>query len=192
VILEGIVTTVSPEGVLNVAPMGPMVDDDAPAWPTQLVFRPFATSTTHANLLATGVGVFHVTDDALLLARSAVEEISPPTLDAVAITGRRLADCCRFFEFRIVEQDTSKDRPWLVGRVIHAGRIREFFGFNRAKHAVLEAAILATRIHLMERASLMAELDRLAIVVEKTAGHAEREAYQRLVEFIHLRVGVGG
>ena len=67
-ILEGIVTTLGPEGLLNVAPMGPQVDDAM----RRFVLRPYRTSTTYRNLKARGEGVLHVTDDVLLLARSAV------------------------------------------------------------------------------------------------------------------------
>ena len=35
---------------------------------------------------------------------------------------------------------------------------REFFGFNRAKHAVLEAAILATRVELLPADEILSEL----------------------------------
>ena len=68
VILEGIVTTLSPDGTLNVAPMGPQVEpDDAPV-------RPPAVPDLDdlPNLKARGEGVLHVTDDVLLLARTAI------------------------------------------------------------------------------------------------------------------------
>ncbi len=67
-ILEGVVTTRDPHGRLNVAPMGPIVDAEM----RELRLRPFQTSTTFRNLKTTGCGVFHVTDDVLLIARAAV------------------------------------------------------------------------------------------------------------------------
>src|SRR3954453_15266105 len=66
-ILEGIVTTLSAAGVLNVAPMGPRVQ----AGPIEhFLLRPFRTAQTYRNLKAHGEGVLHVTDDVLLLARA--------------------------------------------------------------------------------------------------------------------------
>ena len=69
-ILEGILTTLSPEGLLNIAPMGPEIGPD----PSMKTFelRPYRSSTTYQNLKARGEGVFHVTDDVLLLAQTAI------------------------------------------------------------------------------------------------------------------------
>ena len=61
---------------------------------------------------------------------------------------------------------------------------REFIGFNRARHAVLEAAIYATRLHLLPRETIEGEFERLQVIVDKTAGDAEREAMSLLTEFI--------
>jgi hypothetical protein len=54
------------------------------------------------------------------------------------------------------------------------------FGFNRAKHAVLEAAILATRTHLIPPAEIEKEFERLRVIVNKTAGPQETEAFALL------------
>ena len=68
-ILEGIVTTLNPDGSLNVAPMGPRVENRSF---DRFVLRPYRSSTTYRNLKALGEGVLHVTDDVLLLARAAI------------------------------------------------------------------------------------------------------------------------
>ncbi len=147
-ILEGIVTTRDNTGAVHVAPMGPIVDASL----TTLRLRPFKTSQTYKNLQRAPVGVFHVVDDVLLLARSAVGLLAkaPPTFPAEKISGEVLADCCRWYEFEIREFDDAQERAQLLAQVVQAGRVRDFFGFNRAKHAVLEAAILATRVHLID------------------------------------------
>ena len=72
-ILEGIVTTISPSGAVNIAPMGPRVNADV----TSFVLRPYKTATTYHNLKFRGEGVFHVTDDVLLLAQAAVSRLDP-------------------------------------------------------------------------------------------------------------------
>ena len=71
-----------------------------------------------------------------------------------------------------------------LARVVHSGRLRDFFGFNRAKHAVVEAAILATRIHLLPRDEILAEFARLKTPVEKTAGPQEIEAFALLERYV--------
>src|SRR5258708_4859695 len=118
-ILEGIVTSLDRHDELNVAPMGPIVDETL----TALVLRPFRTSRTYQNLTSRPCGVFHV---------------------------------------------------------VHFGRLRDFFGFNRGKHAVLEGAILATRVHLIDRQKLVDEFARLRVIVQKTAGPREHEAFALL------------
>ena len=173
-ILEGVITTRHADGRPHLAPMGPRVDADI----TTLVIRPFHTSTTGQNLLRDRQGVFHLTDDVRLIARAAVGglEAMPAFMPAVAVDGFVLADCCRWFEFRITDVDTSAERMTLTADVIHAGRGREFVGFNRARHAVVEAAVLATRFHLLPLGEVAAEFAKLRVIVDKTGGPAEDEA----------------
>jgi len=181
-ILEGIVTTRDRNGAIHVAPMGPIVDPSV----SKLRLRPFKTSQTYANLKRTPFGVFHVIDDVLLLARSAVGLLAqtPPTFPAAKIPGDVLADCCRWYEFEVREFDDSSERSEMVAQVVHSGRVRDFFGFNRAKHAVLDAAILATRLHLIPRAEILSEFDRLKPAVLKTGGPAEIEAFALLEGYV--------
>ncbi|WP_166821812.1 DUF447 domain-containing protein [Thalassoroseus pseudoceratinae] len=185
-ILEGIVTTRNANGTVNVAPMGPIV---SPTMQT-LRLRPFQTSTTYQNLKRGGEGVFHVTDDVLLITRAALGllEQTPPTFAAETIAGEVLADACRWYEFRVSSLDDSQDRTEIDASVIHTGRLRDFLGFNRAKHAVIEAAILATRIHLLDANDLQRQIEALRSPVEKTAGSAEREAFALVESFISERL----
>lgn len=181
-ILEGVVTSQNPAGVLNVAPMGPIVD----AGMQQIVLRPFQTSTTFRNLTQHPFAVLHVVDDVLLLARAAIGRLTevPPTFPALSIPGRVLASSCRWYELRILSIDDSRDRSRIEAAVEHVGRLRDSFGFNRAKHAVLEAAIIATRIHLLPADRIRDEFDRLRSPVEKTAGPDERAAFALLDDFL--------
>jgi hypothetical protein len=180
-ILEGIVTTLSPASALNIAPMGPEVDPSLSM--ARFVLRPFRTSTTYHNLKACGEGVFHVTDDVLLLAQTAVSAAPfpvPPTRTAEVVTGRILVDACRYYEFRVVELDDRGERTSILVESVAHGRLRDFFGFNRAKHAVVEAAILATRTALLPLDLMLVEFRRLAVLVDKTGGPRERAAFTLL------------
>jgi hypothetical protein len=181
-ILEGIVTTRDSTRAVHVAPMGPIVDRTL----TKLRLRPFKTSQTYQNLKRTPCGVFHVVDDVLLLARSAIGLLTeaPTTFPAEKISGAVLADCCRWYEFEVHEFDDSIERAELLAQIVHSGRVRDFFGFNRAKHAVLEAAILATRVHLIRRAEILADFGRLKPAVAKTGGAAEVEAFALLERYV--------
>lgn len=184
-ILEGIVTTQNADGTTNVAPMGPIVDEGI----TRLTLRPFRTSTTYANLKRTGCGVLHVTDDVLLLAQGAIGRIAeaPAMFAATQVDGMVLADACRWYEFRVTSLDDATERTVIEAAVVHTGRLRDFFGFNRAKHAVLEAAILATRLHLLPIDDVRRQLAELRIPMEKTAGPREREAFELIERYVEER-----
>src|SRR5207244_1297830 len=100
------------------------------------------------NLRYRGEGVFHVTDDVLMLALAAIGPIEPlpPMTHALEVEGYVITGCCRFYEFRVASFDDSGERVRIETEVVNSGRFRDMFGFNRAKHAVVEAAILATRV----------------------------------------------
>ncbi len=181
-ILEGLVTTISPEGALNLAPMGAQID----AAMERLLLRPFHTSQTYRNLKAHGEGVFHVTDDVWLLARAALGEVEPPppVMPAARILGFVLTDACRYYEFALAALDDGQDRATMEVEVRHSGWQRDFIGFNRAKHAVLEGAILATRTHFLPLADIQAEFGKLGAIVAKTGGPEEQEAWDFLQRYM--------
>ena len=180
-ILEGLVTTLNDTGAVNIAPMGPIVDREI----TRLTLRPFKTSTTYSNLKYSGFGVLHVTDDVELLARAAIDQIefAPRTTPARAGPGVILLDACRWYAFRVVDLNDREDRTQIECEVVDHGRQRDFFGFNRAKHAVLEAAILVTRIGILPADQIRDDFQRLAVIIEKTAGEEERRAWELLQHF---------
>ncbi len=182
-IVEGVVTSQNSDGVLNVAPMGPIVEGDF----FSLILRPFQSSTTCENLTTTHCGVFHVVDSVELLARSAVGQLTevPQTRPATSVDGRILLDCCRWFEFRVTDCDLSAARTVMQTEILARGEVRPFLGFNRARHAVLEAAILATRVHLLSESDISAQLTVLNSAVEKTGGLAESDAFAMLVNYIN-------
>jgi hypothetical protein len=182
VILEGLVTTLGPDGALNVAPMGPRFEEERSRF---IVLRPFKTSTTFRNLKASGEGVLHVTDDVLLLARAAIGPVPDvQTRAAEIVNGRILLTSARYYEFRVVELDETGDRASALVETVASGRLRDLFGLNRAKHAVVEAAILATRVSLIPIEEIIAAFDQLRPLVEKTGGPEELEAFSLLSDHV--------
>lgn len=177
-IIEGICTTTSPDGTVNIAPMGPVVDPQL----STFLFRPFQTSTTFANLQATGCGVFHVTDDVFQLVQAALGEWreQPPLQPAQHVAGRVLSGACRAYEFEVIAIDDSRDRAEIRTRLLHVEWLRDFWGWNRAQHAIIETTILATRLHLVPEETVRAQLEQCAIIVDKTAGPNEQAAFELL------------
>jgi uncharacterized protein len=182
VILEGIVTTLDEDGSVHVAPMGAEVADGF----DRLVLRPFQTARTFRNLKRTGQGVLHVTDDVELIALAAVGQLveAPPHRPAPVIQGAILEETCRWYAFQADAIDDRAARAVIPCRVVAAGRLRDFFGFNRAKHAIVEAAVLATRLSLLSRELVDTEMQRLAPLIDKTGGPAERRAFAVLRQFV--------
>ncbi len=185
-ILEGIVTTLNDDATLNIAPMGPRVDPATNLAKFEL--RPYRSSTTYHNLKARGEGVFHVTDDVLVLAQTAIGVAvspAPETRPADVVAGRILVDACRYYEFRVAELDDREERTTIVAETAAQGSLRDFFGFNRARHAVLEAAILATRTEFLPLDEMLADFRKLAVLVDKTGGPRERAAFTLLHRHVH-------
>jgi hypothetical protein len=185
VILEGVMTTINADGTVNISPMGPRVDESL----EKFVFRPYRTSTTYSNLKRTGHGIFHVTDDVELLAQSAVGTPDPlPAMDRFAeappasdpIEGYVLTGACRWYAMRVRALDDRQERTEIMCDVTAWGRLRDFIGFNRAKHAVVEAAILATRTKFLPADDVLGQFDKLRVMVEKTGGPAEHRAFDFL------------
>ena len=137
-----------------------------------------AIPTVFAMLMQSSV---NVVDDVRIFARAAISNPHYPTVPTGVVRGVRLQDCCSWRELDVREIDSTPPRSRIDAVVVHRNVVREFIGFNRARHAVLEAAIYATRLHLLPREFITSEFERLQVIVDKTAGPAEQEALDRPV-----------
>jgi hypothetical protein len=170
VIVETIVTTVAADGTVNCAPMGVEWGDET------IILKPFIETATYRNVMATRAAVVNLTDDVRVFARAAISNPQYQTGPATVVRGGVLADCCSWREIEVQAIDSTPPRSRIETRVVHHGVRREFLGFNRARHAVLEAAIYATRLQLLPRTFIDSEMARLQVIVDKTAGPQEIEA----------------
>lgn len=177
-IIEGLLTSTAEDGQPRIAPIGPVVDADLKHW----VLRPFTSSGTFARLRKNPVCVFHVVDDVLPLVRAVLRIEQTLTFTQVASGGWVYGDACHWFQLRVVEWDLENARTEAKAVVEAEGVLRPFWGWNRAKHAVLEATILTTRLHLLEPEFVAAEFQRLESAVQKTAGERETSAWKLLLE----------
>jgi hypothetical protein len=186
-IVEGLVITAGEDGSPHLAPMGPLVDRGLQSF----TLRPFCSSTTFANLQRIGVAVFHITDDVELLARAAIGrvEMAPAFLPIDVPPHYALADCCRWFALRVTKSIIDPPRATFHCEVVQSQTVRDWFGFNRAKHAIVEAAILATRIGILPDDEIRNEFTTLAIPVQKTAGIQEKRAWSVLRDYLEEQIG---
>jgi uncharacterized protein len=183
VIVETVVTTINPDGSVNCGAMGVEWGEE------RIVIKPYRGTRTLRNLQATGAAVINLTDDILLFSQAALGDPHPPTHPAAGVEGAVLDDACSWREVRVEALDDSGEPARVTTVVVGRGTGREFLGLNRARHAVLEASILASRARLLPADDIRAELRRLQPLIDKTAGPREREAMAYVTR--HLRAAVG-
>jgi Uncharacterized conserved protein len=181
-IIETIVTSADTDGKVNFAPMGV-------EWGEELiVIKPFLDTTTFRNLRDSGAAVVNITDDVLIFARAALSEPIFPAHPAERVQGVVLDAACSWREVEVVSVDATPPRSRIETRVVYRGSQRDFIGFNRARSAVLEATILATRTHMLPAKQIRADLDRLQVIVDKTAGEREHEAMDFVTGYVREKL----
>ena len=182
-ILETVVTTLSPAGELHLVPFG-LIGEDGDFW-----LAPFRPSPTITNLDASPYFAASSPRDVRVIAGAVTGRRDWPTVACEKIPGRRLADSFGHAEFEVAAVEDDPARPRYRGRVLHRAAHAPFIGYNRAQGAVLEAAILSTRLHMLEPAKVLTEMAYLAIAVAKTAGPREREAWGWIEDKVAAAVG---
>jgi len=173
-IRETIVTTASRDGRVHVAPLG--IIEDGAGW----IIAPFSPSTTLDNLRAVPFAVASHTGDVRVFAGCLTGRHDWPTVRSEHVPVPRLADALAHEELAVSRVSEDAQRPRFHCRVVHRAQHGAFAGFNRAQAAVIEGAILVSRLHMLPREKIEREMAALAIVVDKTAGEAEREAWSWL------------
>jgi uncharacterized protein len=171
VIYETVVTSVSPDGVPHLAPMGVRYQQG------DVILMPFRPSTTHDNIVASGLAVLNIVVDTRVFAGCVTGRRDWPMRPAEHISGMRLQAALSHVELRLADRSDDMQRPRLRMARVHEVQHAPFVGFNRAQAAVLEAAILVSRLHLLPADKVSDELRYLQIAIDKTAGAAELEAW---------------
>lgn len=177
-IRETIVTTVSAENNVHIAPMGVTIEGDLH------IIAPFRPSTTLENLRANPVAVVNYTDDVRVFAGCLTGRRNWPTRPATQVAGAVLEQSLAHAELKVTRVEEDDVRPRFHCVVVHAETHAPFRGFNRAQAAVVEAAILVSRLHMLPFEKVKREIANLEIAIGKTAGPAETEAWGWLMERI--------
>jgi uncharacterized protein len=181
-IFETIITSVDVAGRPHVTPFG--VRHEGEGDDTHIIISPYKPSTSLNNILATKCAVLNLTDDVRVFAGALTKRQAWQLVDANQVKGFRLADCLAHVELALVEVRDDATRPALVMRKVAEFNHKPFTGFNRAQSAVIELAVLVSRLHLLPRAKIDTELAYLQIAIDKTAGAREMEAWTWLIEKI--------
>jgi uncharacterized protein len=194
-VIEGILTTENVDGSMHVSPIGPHVDLELSSW----TLKPFQSSKTFLNLREHARAVFHVVDDPLLMAAAVLGLCNPSELSAESahrlsyeqiseLVAARFDDeigwvldlSCRSFGLSVTHWDVSEPRAIANCVLVRQEEHRAFWGWNRARHSILELAIIASRKHMLAPSEIAGELIRHKIIVEKTAGARENAAWELL------------
>ncbi|MGB9552890.1 MAG: DUF447 domain-containing protein [bacterium] len=177
-ILEVIFSTLDLEGKPNFAPMGVVWGEE------KITVRPFKNTQTFRNLKDTGYGVVCITDDVLAFVKSALYNTPLPHFPARSIPGVVFQDTCYWRELKVLLIKDEKERSEINCQVINRGFKRDFLGFNRARNAVIEATILATRLQFIPQKEVLNSLSLLAQIVQKTGDEPEQLAFELVKAYI--------
>src|SRR5215470_16311418 len=175
-IRESIVITADRDGRAHIAPIGIIAQGDG--W----VIAPFRPSTTLDNLLAVPFATASHTDDVRVFAGCLTGRRDWPLLPSEQVPVPRLSGALAHAELAVTEVSDDPQRPRFLCRVVRIATQAAFPGFNRAKAAVIEAAILVSRLDMLPRERIERELNYLQSAVDKTGGPEEVEAWSWLIE----------
>lgn len=178
-IRETIVTTIDADGVPHIAPLGIIAQEDG--W----VIAPFRPSKTLDNLTAVPFAIANYTDNMLVFAGCLTGRKDWPLVVVENCPVPRLKSALSHSILEVVSIEDDGVRPRHFCKVIGEASHAPFTGLNRAKAAVLELAILVSRLHMLPREKIDAEIDYLKIAVEKTSGPDEQKAWDWLMQRVN-------
>lgn len=177
-ILETIITSIDHDGKPHVAPFGVRLENE------NIIISPYKPSHTLENILASKVAVMSNTDDVRVFAGALTGRQPWTLIPTNQVNGFRLKNCLAHTELQLLKVRDDALRPQLVMQQIISENHAAFKGFNRAQAAVLELAVLVSRLDRLPKARVESELQYLQIAIDKTAGEIEHEAWSWLIEKI--------
>lgn len=177
-IYESVIITQNEDGTNQIAPLGYQEKDGL------IMLAPFYPSTTLSNLRRSHQAVINLTDNVAVIAGCLTNRRDWPTVKVQHVEGVRLRDTLSHLELKVERIEEDEQRPKFFCKIVHQETHKPFKGFNRAQSAVLEAAILVSRLHMLTDEKVEKEVEYLRIAIQKTAGQQELEAWNWLMERI--------
>jgi len=180
-IIETIFSTIDEQGLPNFAPMGVEWGDEF------LTVRPYRNTHTYCNLRRHGYGVANLTENVLAYVRCGLYGEVLPCFPAKTVPGVVFEGTCSWRELKVISGDGSDQRAEFQCRVLYTGKQRDFLGFCRAAGAVIEAAILATRLTLCDPKEIEERIRYCWNIVHKTGADNEKRAMQLIDQYVRMR-----
>ena len=175
-IRECIVTTLRKDKSVHIAPLGIHEEGDL------LVILPFKPSASLDNILSNGTATLNYTDDVRIYAGCLTGRRDWPTCATNIIKGKRLQNCLSHTELEVIDVVESELRPKFYCKIVEEVTHAPFHGYNRAQFAVIELAILVSRLHMLPQEKIQREIEYLTIGFDKTSGQREQEAWGWLMD----------
>lgn len=182
-IREAVITTLAHDCTAHITPLGYRLREG------RVVLAPFVPSQTLENLKSRPAAVLNFTDDVRVIAGALTGHREWPCVPSERIPVPRLTNLLAHWELEVATIHDDAERPVFECRIVHAAQHAPFLGFNRAQAAVVELAILVSRLDWLPPVKVQAEMEYLRIAVNKTAGPHEREAWQWLERAVAAHPG---
>ena len=187
---ECLLTTQNGDDTTHIAPMGVWKNPRG-----EISFAPYRPSSSLDNILRTGYASLSCSDDVSIFTSCVLGDKS--RLASIAlfpnlyIPGMRLDDVLSHTELKLMAAKKEKLRTRCTCKSIYQANHRPFRGFNRAQSAIIELAILISRLHILPKQKIIDEICYLQIAIDKTAGAVEGEAWNRLHTHIQAYLHTG-
>lgn len=178
-IFETIVVSVDLQGLAHVTPFGVKHESE------MVVISPFKPSKTLDNILSSKTATMNLTDDVRVFAGALTKREPWRLIPTDKVKGFRLDGCLSHVQLELVDVREDEERPQLVMQKVETQLHKGFEGFNRAQAAVIELAVLVSRLHMLPPGKVQSELKYLQIAIDKTAGERELEAWSWLTEKVN-------
>ena len=141
---ETIVTTKNIDNTIKISPLGIYIDEEI------LRIKPFKPSISLDNILRNKSGVINYVDDVRVFASCIVKNDLKIELTKVdKIDCSRIKSAVSHTEFIIDHVKDDNLRPTIICKPVNEEIHRMYYGLNRAKSAVLELCILASRLGIV-------------------------------------------
>ena len=174
-------------GAIHAGTAGNIIPDEARVIGTIRSFKPQVREKMLAGIERTAKAVAAMADapaTEINLGEGTKAVVNDPAVvgPAEKVRGAVIEGALSHQEIAVDSVEDDAVRPRFRCRVVHEAAHRGFLGFNRAQAAVIEGAILISRLDMLPADKIDREMAYLAIAIEKTAGPVEREAWQWLEE----------
>ena len=181
-IIETIVSTIDNDGKVNFSPFGIKKNKN------QIYISPYIPSRTLLNLKSTKCAVVNYTDNTSFFVDCIIGNKKFKKKKCKNFSGFFLEDCFGYEQVKVKKIIKNKLRPTFVCEIDKSFHIKNYEGHNRAKASIIEACILASRVHLLGKKKIFNELNYLSIAVEKTAGSLEKKSWNKILNYINKKI----